>query len=52
LAQQDVDQRGFAVVDVGNDGNVPNIVATHVVVDRGLSSGGKPFIISPCGYMV
>ncbi len=29
LAQQAIDQRGLAVVDVGDDGNVADIVATH-----------------------
>ena len=29
LAQQTVDQGRFAVVDVGNDGNIPNIVTPH-----------------------
>jgi hypothetical protein len=29
LAQQDIDQRCLAVVDVSNDHDVPNVVAPH-----------------------
>ena len=29
LAQHGIDQRGFAVVDVGDDGDISNVVATH-----------------------
>ena len=36
LAQQLVDQRGLAVVDVGDNGNVPNLFALHACLSKGV----------------
>ena len=49
MAQQAVDQTGLAVVNVGNDGDIAEIVAMHVVGDcrSRLKSGKKEYGETP-----
>src|SRR5262249_39832673 len=49
LAEHLVDQRRLAVVDVGNDGHVPDVVAVHrkkLLVDKWpLAADGRPRVV-------